>query len=161
MDRAALEREMAALHPRSFGWALACCRWDRQEAEDVLQTAYLKLLEGRARFGERATFKTFLFAVIRKTAADRRRRKLVATLGLLRLKARTGAAPDPTVPVHPDVLRIRAALSALAARQREVLDLVFYHDLTIEQAALVMGVSLGAARVHYERGKKRLAERLR
>ena len=43
-------------------------------AEDVLQTSYLKILDGRARFGGRSSFKTFLFGVIRHTAAEDRRR---------------------------------------------------------------------------------------
>jgi RNA polymerase sigma-70 factor (ECF subfamily) len=37
---------------------------------------------------------------------------------------------------------------------------VFYQDLTIREAADVLEVSLGTARVHYERGKKRLRELL-
>jgi DNA-directed RNA polymerase specialized sigma24 family protein len=35
-------------------------------------------------------------------------------------------------------------------------ELVFYHDMTIEEAARTAGLSVGTARVHYDRGKKRL-----
>ena len=153
MDDSALEREIERLHEASFAWALSLCRWDRQEAEDVLQTTYLKVIDGRARFDGRASVKTWLFAVIRKTAADARRRSIVR-----RLLWAEPEAPAPTGERTTDQARARAALSQLAPRQREVLDLVFFHDLTIEEASKVMRVSLGSARVHYERGKARLRE---
>ena len=41
-----------------------------------------------------------------------------------------------------------------------MLDLVFFHELTVEQAAEVMGVGVGSARVHYARGKKAMARHL-
>ena len=52
------------------------------------------------------------------------------------------------------------ALKTLSPRQREMLQLVFYHDMTIEEAAGVMQISLGSARAHYDRGKKALALKL-
>ena len=51
---------------------------------------------------------------------------------------------------------LRRCLQQLPARQAEVLHLVFYQDLTINEAAQIMGVGIGSARQHYERGKARL-----
>jgi RNA polymerase sigma-70 factor (ECF subfamily) len=161
MTGAELERQIEELHPASFSWALACCRFDHHEAEDVLQTTYLKVMDGRARFAGRASVKTWLFAVIRTTAAERRRRAWLRRLSLRRWLD-GGEEPAPPVLAEERVTdderrrAVIAALTALPARQREVLDLVFYHDLTVEEAAAVMGVTLGTARIHYARGKARL-----
>jgi len=154
-----LEPLLAESHRAAFAWALSCCRWRRQEAEDVLHAAYLKVLDGSARFDGRSSFKTWLFAVVRKTALGRRRDWL-RWLGRL-VDADPDTAEAPAAPTNADGARVRDALAKLARRQREVLDLVFYHDLTVEEAAGVMGVSVGAARRHYARAKENLAERLR
>src|SRR5215212_1277617 len=73
MDRIELEQQLEELHPASFAWALGCCGRDRELAEDVLQETYLKIFEGKALFGGRSTLKTWLFSVIRRTAAAQRR----------------------------------------------------------------------------------------
>lgn len=160
-----LRDELEALHPACFGWALGCCRWNREEAEDVLQSSYLKVLDGRAAFEGRSSTKTWLFAVIRRTAAERRRRQWLFDLlpsRLMRLEPEPAMAPDPETlaDVSESGARLRAALMKLARQQRDTLHLVFYEDLTIEEAAGVLRISVGSARTHYHRGKKRLRQLL-
>ncbi len=156
---ATLDDELVRHHTAAFGWALACCKWDRTAAEDVLHTAYLKVIDGRARFAGDSTFRTFLFGVIRHTAAEERRRRAIRSvlpLSILRTEARGPVVhPAGSDGIERDETSraLIGALNSLSARQREVLALVFYHDLTIAEAAHVLGVSLGSARVHYERGK--------
>ena len=156
MDRAELEQQLQAFHAASFGWALACCDRDREEAEDVLQTVYVKVLDGKARFEGRAAFRTWLFAVIRRTAAANRRTRWLRRWRFMPQNGDGGSVEHDLIRNERAASLLRA-LPRLARRQREVLELVFYHDMTIEQAGQTLGISLGSARVHYERGKKRLA----
>jgi RNA polymerase sigma-70 factor (ECF subfamily) len=165
MQRSELARELERLHLESWGWALACCGRDRQLAEEALQTAYLRILSGRAKFGGASSVKTWIFGVIRWTALGELRRRRVRSVRDIDAEAAREVVDSATA---PDVAAERTerretlikALAALSRRQREVLHLVFYHDLTIEEAAHVMRVSVGSARTHYERGKQALARKL-
>jgi RNA polymerase sigma-70 factor (ECF subfamily) len=164
MEESDLRVQLEEHHEAAFGWALSCCDWDKATAEDVLQSSYLKALDGRAAFAGRSSFKTWLFAVIRRTAADMRRRSFVRRLLPISVAANredTGrASPIREIVRSERNARLLAALGRLPQRQQEVLHLVFYQDLTIREAAEVMTVSIGTARTHYERGKQRLRDLL-
>ncbi|HKS07209.1 MAG TPA: sigma-70 family RNA polymerase sigma factor [Gemmatimonadaceae bacterium] len=162
MDAQQLNEALEAAHAHAYAWALSCCRGDADLAQEVLHDVYATVLEGRARFGGQSAFTTWLFAVIRFTASKRRRREWLTRFLFvapeLGAHSTNGATPSDDAEAESRASRLRAALNELPARQREVLHLVFYENLTVEASAGVMGVSVGSARTHYARGKAKLAE---
>src|SRR3954447_100769 len=131
MDPLEPAAQLEALHHESFAWALSCCGGRWAEAEDVLQTVYLHILENKARFGGQSSFKTWLFSVIRNRAAKEMRRQIIRRL-FLRKRADepepppAGPQPDTTLEGSELQAAFEHALNALPARQREVLHLAFY-----------------------------------
>lgn len=155
VSKAALE----AIHGQLFGWALSRCGFDEANAEDLMQQAYVELLSGRARFDNRSTLKTFVFGVVQNLARSgfRRHNKHLRLVD----KFATEQAESTEDNHENDSLKIVwEAVVTLPKRQRDITELVFIRDMTIEEAAQVMGVSLGTGRVHYDRAKKALADKL-
>jgi RNA polymerase sigma-70 factor (ECF subfamily) len=164
-----LLEDLKELHAESFGWSLACCAWQRELAEDVLQEAYLRVLDGRARYAGRSSLRGWFFSVIKNVAAETRRGGTRRRRLGLRLAAdgrdeladdRAAPSPERGLEADRSATRLRKALMQLPTRQREVMHLVFYAGCTLEEAAETLAMSLGSARTHYHRGKSRLAELL-
>jgi RNA polymerase sigma factor (sigma-70 family) len=162
-----LLEQVSALHGDAYSWAVACCGGDREAGADALQDAYIKIATGRAAFAARSSLKTWWLAVIRFTAFERNRGEQrwrrtaqgfwdwVTSIGG---GAAESAGAGFSEPVDAD--QLAAAVAKLPKRQAEVLHLVFQQDLSITEAAAVMEVSVGSARQHYERAKKRLRQLL-
>jgi RNA polymerase sigma factor (sigma-70 family) len=161
MDEEALRAELEKHHREGYIWALNCCSQNPVAAEDVLQKVYLKILAGRARFRGESNFKTWLLALVRNTAADQWRQESRHEERLIRYErtAETWSAaerPDELLQRGQLHTALKQALSGLSDRQQEVMRLVFYHDLSLSESAAIMGISVGTARTHYERGKDQL-----
>jgi RNA polymerase sigma-70 factor (ECF subfamily) len=159
--------QVAVFHDDAFGWAVACCAGDFEAAADALQESYIKVASGRAVFGGRSILKTWWLAVIRFTALEQRRgqRRWWRMVDVFRDWVDSLASGGATEPMGdavtaPDADQLASALERLPARQRESLQLVFQHELSVSEAAEVMEVSVGSARQHYERAKKRLRQEL-
>jgi len=155
ISRSALE----AIHDQVFGWALSRCDYERCVAEDLVQQAYVELLTGKAKFEQRSTLKTFVFSVVQNLARSRYRRK-ASRLRLV--QAVVNEASDASIRVEepPDVRGLWQAVQSLPERQRDIIELVFCREMTIEDASRVMGVTIGTGRVHYDRAKKSLKVKL-
>lgn len=161
MKQSELRAQLERLHAESFGWALHCSGRIRGDAEDVLQTAYLRVMSGKARFQGRSSFRTWLFGVIRRVAMETARREHSRETRVMRIvpdQVEDRETVDPQAELERGERReaLLRALKELSERQREVLHLVFYQEMTIQEAGEIMGISLGSARTHYERGKRRL-----
>ena len=155
ISRSALE----AIHSQVYGWALSRCDFDHATAEDLMQQAYVELLSGNARFDNKSTLRTFVFSVVQNLARSRFRR-VSSRLRLVKKYHREAIVQSVETAEPPLDDGVWRAVRALPARQRDVIELVFCRELTIEQASAVMGVTMGTGRVHYDRAKKALRERL-
>ena len=120
-------------------------------AKDVLQQSYLKILEGQAKLKDASKAKTWLFSIIRYTAIDelRKAEKVVSLMD----------SYDPIeIKEEVDGTNYEEIIKLLPEMQREVILMVFYHQMTIAQSAEILQIGLGTARTHYDRGKKKLKE---
>jgi RNA polymerase sigma factor (sigma-70 family) len=151
MKKPQLENLLKELHQEAYHWSRQCCSFDEDLAKDVLQLVYLKILEGKAEYKEKSQIKTWLFSVIRFTAYEEGRKE-VQNISLESLSELAYEEDAPEMDYH------EAMIQSLPDRQREVLLLVFYHNLTLEKAAEIMEISIGTVRKHYDRGKRNLKE---
>jgi RNA polymerase sigma factor (sigma-70 family) len=151
MNRSQLDDILKAHHRDAYLWARQCCSFEDEMAKDVLQQSYLKILEGQAKLKDASKAKTWLFSIIRYTAIDE-----------LRKAGKVISLSDSYDPIEiqeeVDSTDYEGIIKHLPEMQREVILMVFYHQMTIAQSAEILQIGLGTARTHYDRGKKKLKE---
>jgi len=130
---------------------------DQGTAEDLVQTALEKTVRRWSRGGEPASLEAYVRRVMYREQVSRwRRRRLVevpaAELPEWRLDPR---GDDDAVEDH---LVLQRALQQIGRRQRAVLVLRYYEDLSEQQVADVLGISLGTVKSQAHRGLARLRE---
>ena len=145
------EAELRSLHSKAYHWALSLCQGESEDAKEVMQKVYLKVYEGRARYkaSPPASFKTWFFAVIKVTAKEHRRQVWKSWFRegpTIDLSPRAETSDTSTPESQDQRERVIMALKSLPTRQRETIELVTYHDLTVDEVALVLGISTGSAR---------------
>jgi RNA polymerase sigma factor (sigma-70 family) len=159
------EAAFAALVARHGGMVLRLCRRvlsDANAAEDAFQAVFLILARKAHALKQPDALPAWLYGVARRVALKARGQ----SIGLLSSAPLDESLPDP----RPDPLTqltarelldiLHEELQRLPAVQRSAVVLCCLEGRTREEAAGILGWTIGSLRGHLERGRQRLQERL-
>lgn len=120
---------------------------DYHEAQDAVQTAFIKAWDNRKRFKAGTSLQAWLYKLAYHTCID-----------LLRSRKRQLFAPPPP-PEQPDYIgpELRAALGALTAEERGLIFGRVMDELSYDELSAIYGKSAATLRKRYERARKKLA----
>jgi RNA polymerase sigma-70 factor (ECF subfamily) len=116
----------------------------REEAEDVVQDAFLRLLDASSRYRPTASFKTYFYRIITCLCLDRAKKKQTLCLEDI------PETPDPNPDAGEAMIRnetaaaVRAALDALSPNQRMAIILRYFESMNYREIATAMDTSVKA-----------------
>ena len=140
---------------------------NREDAEDVLIDALLKAYRGLDALGAQDAFRSWLGRIAQRVCWQLRRRE--ALLPLLRLSEleEGGEEAVDTAPSAEDLARVaemkailKVALESLPVEYRAVYELRALQELSGEETARQLGMSVAAMKSRWHRARKLLRERL-
>lgn len=132
---------------------------DRDMAEDLAMEAFARIYEARHTFRATAKFTTYLYRVVVNLCINAAKRSRLVRQDTLD-DAAVSASPDsdPSTQLQRSELAhaVRLAVRALPENQRIALVLTRYEEMSYEEAAGAMGVSVGALESLLHRAKRSL-----
>lgn len=164
------QEALAELYDRYAPLLLAVARrilTTSAEAEEVLQETFLQAWNQAERFDAgRSSVSTWLVLVVRERALERLRRRRTDGRGGVGVAPEAGVETLPGVHVESLAVkerrqRVQAALAALSAENREILELAFFDGLSLAAIAEHLRAPLAAVRNRALHAMKQLRRDLR
>jgi RNA polymerase sigma-70 factor (ECF subfamily) len=132
-------------------------------AEDLISDVFLDVWRQADRFEGRSAVTTWLLAIARFKALSALRRRPDEELDDDMAAAIEDPADNPEVAVQKKdkSLILRQCLAALSPEHREIIDLVYYHEKSVEEAAEIVGIPENTVKTRMFYARKKLAELLK
>lgn len=132
---------------------------DRAACEEVVQDAFVAVIRRGLDDVEGTKTPAYLrSAVLNGARSHLRRRKVRDRVRPLRpVPSSAGGSPEATAEQHDDERAVLTALRGLPTRQREVLVLRYWMELSEAEIADALGISTGSVKTHAHRGIHTLA----
>jgi RNA polymerase sigma-70 factor (sigma-E family) len=134
---------------------------DRSAAEDLVQEAFIRFHRSRNRLRDPAAAVGYLRSTVLNLARDHNRRGLMS---LRHIDAHPvgsmGPDPDDAALLDEDERALLEALGDLSPRQRDCVVLRYYLELSYDEMAATLGLSINSVKTHLKRGMAALREQM-
>jgi RNA polymerase sigma-70 factor (ECF subfamily) len=129
-------------------------------AEDLLSEVFLEVWRSAGRFDARSQVSTWILGIARYKALSSLRQRSFDELDQDSYESVEDPADDPEISLQKkqDSTLLQECLKQLSAAHREVLDLIYYHEQSIEDVARIIGVPPGTVKTRAFHARKRVAE---
>lgn len=157
-------QSMYHLYARDVYQFLLYFTGDRNDAEDLTQEVFMRLLKSLPRFEQRAHVKTWLLSIAKHVAVDHYRKRKWYTFFAEPFWKRIPSSeqtPDSIIVAQADWAICEEALQKLKPQYRMVVILRCLKELSIRETADVLGWSEAKVKVDYHRALKMLQDLLR
>ena len=149
-------------HVRVYRFVLRVVR-DETKAEDLISEVFLDVWRQADRFEGRSAVSTWLLAIARFKALSALRRRPDEELDDEAAEAieDTSDNPEESLAKKDKSAVIRKCLEGLSADHREIIDLVYYHEKSVEEVAEIVGIPENTVKTRMFYARKKLAELLK
>ncbi len=136
---------------------------DQSAAEDLISEVFLDVWRQAGQFEGRSAVSTWMLAIARFKALSALRRRPDEALDEATAAAIEDPSDDPEISLEKKDkgVLIRKCLAGLSAEHREIIDLVYYHERSVEEAAAIVGVPENTVKTRMFYARKKLAELLK
>jgi RNA polymerase sigma-70 factor, ECF subfamily len=158
-DKLAMQALFARHRTPVYRWLLRFVG-NETNAEDLLSEVFLDLWRQADRFEGRSSVSTWLMSMARFKALSARRRRTEAELDE-KIETSVGdTANDPEAALQEKNRGelLRQALTRLSLEHREIIDLVYYHEKSIDECAQILGIPAATLKTRMFYARKKLAE---
>jgi RNA polymerase sigma-70 factor (ECF subfamily) len=161
-DRLAMQVLYGRHHIRVYRFGLRIVR-DEQLAEDLISEVFLDVWRQAGKFERRSEVSTWLLAITRYKALSALRRRKDAALDDEAAAAIEDGSDTPDIAVQKKDTSeaLRACVSLLSRDHREIIDLVYYHERSVEEVAEIVGIPANTVKTRLFYARKKLAELLK
>jgi RNA polymerase sigma-70 factor (ECF subfamily) len=161
-DRLAMQVLFARHQVRVYRFVLRLVG-NQAMAEDLISEVFLDVWRQADRFEGRSAVSTWLLAIARFKALSLMRRKPDEELDEETAGAIEDRSDDPEVSVQKKdkSAALRKCLAVLSPEHREVIDLVYYHEKTVQEVAEIVGIPEATVKTRMFYARKRLSELLK
>lgn len=161
-DRLAMQVLFARHHVRVYRFVLRLVRNDAT-AEDLISDVFLDVWRQAGKFEGRSAVSTWLLSIARFKALSAMRRKPDQELDDKTAEAVVDTSDDPEVSLAKKDKggALRECLTALSAEHREIIDLVYYHEKSVQEAAGIIGIPEATVKTRMFYARKKLSELLK
>jgi RNA polymerase sigma-70 factor (ECF subfamily) len=158
-DKRALQTLYARHNVRVFRFLLRFVS-DEASAEDLVSEVFLDVWRQAGRFERRSQVSTWLMAIARNKALSVLRRRATEELDeeVAEFIEDPSDSPEVTLQKAETSAVLRQCLGELSPAHREIIDLVYYHEKTIEEVAEIIGVPQNTVKTRMFYARKRIAE---